>query len=54
MEDDDNISYLELSIHRGNHSFQMGIYRKPTQTDTAIHSHPNTHWNINLQHKGST
>jgi hypothetical protein len=45
-EDDNNISYLDLSIHRANHSLQMEIYRKPTQTDTTIHftaNHPLLH-----------
>jgi hypothetical protein len=37
MEEDNNISYLDLPIHRGNHTPQMGIYRIPTQTDTTIH-----------------
>jgi hypothetical protein len=37
MEEDNNISYLDLSIHRGNHNLQTEIYRKPTQTDTTIH-----------------
>jgi hypothetical protein len=42
-EESNNISYLDLSIHRDNHNLQMGIYRKPTQTDTNIHftsNHP--------------
>jgi len=30
-EEDKNISYLDLSIHR-NSNLQLGIYRKPAQT----------------------
>jgi hypothetical protein len=26
------------SIHRGNNKLQPGIYRKPTYTDTTVHS----------------
>jgi hypothetical protein len=37
MEDDNNTSYLDLLMHRGNHNLQMEIYRKSTQTDTTIH-----------------
>ena len=40
-------NYLDLHIHRNHDSIQLGIYRKPTQTDTTIHytsTHP-------LQHK---
>jgi hypothetical protein len=52
--EENNISYLDLLIHRDNHSPQMGIYRKPTQTDTTIHftsNHPLEH---KLQHTIST
>jgi hypothetical protein len=43
-----SISYLDLSIHRSNNNnhLHMGIYRKPTQTDTAVHftsNHPLEH-----------
>jgi len=44
-EENQNISYLYLSIHRKN-NLQLGIYRKPTQTDTTIHftsDHPLEH-----------
>jgi hypothetical protein len=37
LEENNNTSYLDSSIHRDTHSLQMGIYRKPTQTDTTIH-----------------
>ena len=32
-EENRNINYLDLSIHRGNNNLQLGIYRKPLQTD---------------------
>jgi len=38
-EENQNISYIDLSIHRNN-NIQLGIYRKPTQTDTSIHFTP--------------
>jgi hypothetical protein len=47
LEDNSNIKYLDLAIHRTAHSLQLGIHRKPTHTDTTIHyasTHP-------LQHK---
>jgi hypothetical protein len=47
MGEDNNIRYLDLSIRTGNHSLQMGIYRKTTQTVTTTNfksNHP-------LQHK---
>jgi len=28
---------LDLSIRRNNNNLQLGIYRKPTQTDTILH-----------------
>jgi hypothetical protein len=37
MEEDNNISYLGISIHRSSHSLQIGIYRNPTQAVTTIH-----------------
>ena len=43
-EENKNISCLH--IHRYNHHLQMGIYRKPMQTDTTIHfmsNHPIEH-----------
>ena len=47
-EENKTINYLDLYIHRNNNNnVQIGIYRKPTQTDTTIHftsNHP-------LQHK---
>jgi hypothetical protein len=36
-EENKNINYLNLSIHRGNNNLQLGIYGKPTQTDTTTH-----------------
>jgi hypothetical protein len=45
-EENGNISYLDISIHRDNSHLQMGIYRKPMQTDTTIHfmsNHPLEH-----------
>jgi hypothetical protein len=33
----DTIKYLDLEIHRQNHTFELGIHYKPTQTDTTIH-----------------
>jgi hypothetical protein len=45
-EENNNINYLDLSIHRNNHGLQMGIYRKPTQIATTIHftsNHPLEH-----------
>jgi len=32
-----NINYLNLSIHRHNNNLNLGINRKTTQTDTPIH-----------------
>jgi hypothetical protein len=32
-EEENNITYLELSIHRKNEDLHLGIHRKPTQTD---------------------
>jgi len=45
-EENNNINYLYLSIHRNNNNLQLRIYRKPTQTDTTIHftsNHPLGH-----------
>jgi hypothetical protein len=39
-EKETNISYLNLSIHRHNNNLNLGINRKPTQTDTTIHFTP--------------
>jgi hypothetical protein len=38
-EENNNINYIDLSINRNNQSLQIGIYRKPTQTDTTIDLH---------------
>ena len=35
-EENKNVNYLDLSIHRDNNNLQLGIYRRPTQTDTTI------------------
>jgi hypothetical protein len=44
-EQNNNINYLDLSMHRNSQGLQIGIYRKPTQTDTTIYCilHPTTH-----------
>jgi len=36
-EENKNINYLDLSIHRGNNNLQLGIYIKPLQTDATLH-----------------
>ena len=36
-EENNNIKYLDLSIHRNNNNLQLGIHRKSTQTDTTKH-----------------
>jgi hypothetical protein len=45
-EESKNINYLGLFIYRGNNNVRLGIYRKPTETDTTIHftsNHPLEH-----------
>lgn len=45
-EDNGTISFLDLSIHRSDTNITIGIYRKPTTTDTVIHNtsnHPQEH-----------
>jgi hypothetical protein len=40
------INNLDLAIYRNNSSIELGIYRKPTSTDTTIHvksNHPYEH-----------
>jgi hypothetical protein len=37
QEENYNINYLERSIHRHEKNLYLGIYTKPTQTDTTIH-----------------
>ena len=39
-EENNNISYLELSIQRNNNYLHLGINRKLTQTDTTSHIQP--------------
>jgi len=41
-EENKNINYRDLSIHRNNNNLQLGFYRKPTQTLLYI-SHPTIH-----------
>lgn len=38
-----NLKCLDLFIQRGNNNLELGIYRKPTQTDTNIHFTSNIH-----------
>lgn len=45
-EESKNINYLDLSISTHNNSLSLGIYGKPTQTDTTIYftsNHPMQH-----------
>jgi hypothetical protein len=45
-EENNNLNYLDLSVHRNNNNLQLGIYRKPTQTDSTVHfttNHPLEH-----------
>ena len=42
-EENKTINYVDLHIHRNDNNIQLGIYRKPTQSDTTIHftcNHP--------------
>ena len=42
-EENKTLNYLDLSIHRDKNNLELVIYRKPTQTGTAIHftsNHP--------------
>jgi len=42
-EENNNLNYLDLTIHRHNNKLSKEIYRKPTQTDVTIHftsNHP--------------
>jgi 2-succinyl-5-enolpyruvyl-6-hydroxy-3-cyclohexene-1-carboxylate synthase len=42
-EVENTITYLDLAIHRQNHTFQLSIHHKPTQIDATIHfksNHP--------------
>jgi hypothetical protein len=56
-EENKNVNYLYLSIHRNTNNLQLGIYRKAIQTDTTIYftsNHPLEHklaaynWHINI------
>jgi hypothetical protein len=43
-EENNTIQYLDISIHRGEKSIKISIYRKPTEMGTVIHvssNHPN-------------
>jgi hypothetical protein len=45
-EEYNTITYLDLTINRHTHHLEIGIHRKPTQTDTTIHytsNHPPQH-----------
>jgi hypothetical protein len=45
-EENSSINYLDLAICRKDSSIELGIYRKPTSTDTTIHftsNHPYEH-----------
>jgi ribosome-associated translation inhibitor RaiA len=47
IEENNNITYLDIQIHANTHKLHIGLHRKPTQTDITIHftsNHP-------LQHK---
>jgi hypothetical protein len=35
IEENNKITYLDLSIHKNTHNLHIGIRRKPTQTDTT-------------------
>ena len=48
-EENNYITYLDLSFHRNNTDLHLGTHRKPTQTDTTIHIHFTT--NHPLEHK---
>jgi len=42
-EENNNINYLDLTIHRHNNKLSKEIYRKPTHTDVTMHftsNHP--------------
>jgi hypothetical protein len=46
IQKNEHISFLDLNIHRSPYKIDLGIYRKPTFTDTVIpHSsnHPASH-----------
>jgi hypothetical protein len=36
-EENNIINYLDITIYRNNSNNELGIYRKPTSTDTTIH-----------------
>jgi hypothetical protein len=43
---DNVVTYLDLTIHRLNHTLQLGTHHKPTQTDATVHFmsiHPTQH-----------
>jgi len=54
-EENNNITSLDLYIHRNYNDLHFGVYRKPTQTHTIIHftfNHPLEHilaaYNFNI------
>ena len=49
-EEENNITYLDVSIHRKNNELHLGIHRKPTQVNTTIHFTSNNP----LKHKPAT
>jgi hypothetical protein len=45
-EENNLINYLDLSSYRNNSDVELGIYRKPTSSNTTIHfssNHPYEH-----------
>jgi hypothetical protein len=45
-EEHNSINYLDLMIYQNNTNLEIGIFRKPTSTDTTIHfrsNHPLEH-----------
>jgi hypothetical protein len=41
LEDNGNIVFLDLTLHRNETNITIDIYRKPTTTSTVIHSNSN-------------
>jgi hypothetical protein len=46
-EEHNNVTYLDLSVHRNSNNIHLDIHRKPIQTDTIIHFT----FNNSLEHK---
>jgi len=53
-EVDDNIQFLDLTIHKKKHHITINIYRKPTETDTTINYHSNHPLNKKWRHTDIT